>query len=122
MSKIESYQDLKVWQEGMILAEKCYKITTDFPPAEQYGMISQIRRAAVSAPANIAEGYGRETRGDYIRFLRIAQGSLKELETLIVLSTRVNLVTQPTIQPLLAQSKTVGVMLRSLIRALERKK
>jgi four helix bundle protein len=75
--KIQSYRDLEVWQQGMALAEACYRITKTFPREEIYGMVSQIRRAAVSIPANIAEGYGREYRNDYVKFLRIAQGSLK---------------------------------------------
>lgn len=78
--KVQSYRDLEVWRQGMALAEVCYRITKTFPKEEFYGMVSQIRRAAVSIPANIAEGYGREYRNEYIKFLRIAQGSLKELE------------------------------------------
>jgi four helix bundle protein len=78
---IQSYRDLLVWQEGMNLAEMCYLLTREFPREEIYGMTSQIRRAAASISANIAEDYGRENRGEYIQFLKIAQGSLKELET-----------------------------------------
>jgi four helix bundle protein len=78
---MQSYQELKVWQEAMNLAELSYKITKIFPREETYGMISQIRRSAASIPANIAEGYGRKSRRQYIQFLYIAQGSLKELET-----------------------------------------
>ena len=118
---MESYRDLRVWQEGMNLAEMSYQVTKTFPKEEMYGMISQIRRAAVSVPANIAEGYGRENRGEYIQFLRIAQGSLKELETHLLLATRVNLTTQPETSPVLKQCETVGKMLRSLIRALQQK-
>jgi four helix bundle protein len=117
---MESYRDLRVWQEGMNLAEMSYQVTKTFPKEEMYGMISQIRRAAVSVPANIAEGYGRENRGEYIQFLRIAQGSLKELETHLLLATRVNLTTQPETSPVLKQCETVGKMLRSLIRALQK--
>ncbi|MEM1308251.1 MAG: four helix bundle protein [Cyanobacteria bacterium P01_H01_bin.153] len=90
--KIQSYRDLEVWQKGMALAEVCYRVTKTFPQAEVYGMVSQIRRAAVSIPDNIAEGYGREYRNDYVRFLRIAQGSLKELETHLLLAVRVELI------------------------------
>jgi four helix bundle protein len=77
-SKIQSYRDLKVWQEAVNLAEICYRFTKTFPKEELYGMTTQIRRASVSIAANIAEGYGRKTRGEYIQFLYIAQGSLKE--------------------------------------------
>jgi four helix bundle protein len=116
---VQSYQDLKVWQAGMDLAEGCYRMTGQFPKAELYGMTSQIRRAATSIPANIAEGYGRETRGEYIRFLRIAQGSLKELETFLLLSARVGYTTQDSIQPLLNPCAALGKMLRALIRSLQ---
>ena len=118
--EIKSYQDLKVWQEGMDLAEACYQLTKRFPKDEIYGMTSQIRRAA-SIPANIAEGYGREYRAEYIRFLRIAQGSLKELETHLLLSARngVALTTLEVIDSLLKQCEFIGKMLRALIRALE---
>ena len=73
---INSYRDLRVWQEAMALAEACYRLTRRCPRDEIYGMISQVRRASASISANIAEGNGRENRGEYIQFLRIAQGSL----------------------------------------------
>jgi four helix bundle protein len=118
---INSYRDLNVWQEGMTLAENCYLLTRDYPREERYGMTSQIRRAAASIPANIAEGNGRENRGEYIQFLRIAQGSLKELETHLLLSERVALTSKEAIQPLLNQCERVGKMLRALIRVLQQK-
>ena len=111
-----SYQDLKIWQEGMNLAVMCYQLTQTFPKEERYGMTSQIQRAGASIPANIAEGYGRESKGDFIRFLQIAQGSLKELETHLILCQRVNLATPDQIQPLLQQCEKTGKMLRAFIR------
>ncbi len=78
---VRSYRDLRVWAEGMDPAVACYRATRKFPREEAYGMTSQIRRAAAAVPANIAEGYGRESPKELVRFLRIAQGSLKELET-----------------------------------------
>ncbi|MEM6837578.1 MAG: four helix bundle protein [Cyanobacteria bacterium P01_C01_bin.120] len=93
---MQSYRDLEVWQKGIALAAVCYRITQTFPKAEVYGMVSQIRRAAISIPANIAEGDGREYRNDYVRFLRIAQGSLKELETHFLLAVQVELITTET--------------------------
>ena len=75
-SKISGYRDLVVWQRAMELAEATYLLTKRFPPDEQYGLTSQARRAAASVAANIAEGYGRQTRASYVSFLRIAQGSL----------------------------------------------
>ncbi|MBE9036602.1 four helix bundle protein [aff. Roholtiella sp. LEGE 12411] len=123
MSKtpIQSYQDLQVWQEGMNLAESCYLLTRNFPKEETYGITTQIRRSAVSIPANIAEGYGRKTRGEYIQFLYIAQGSLKELETHMILSKRVNLIEAQSIDSVLAQCQLVGRLLQGLIRSLENK-
>ncbi|MEM9005168.1 MAG: four helix bundle protein [Cyanobacteria bacterium P01_F01_bin.86] len=118
--KIQSYRDLEVWQKGMVLAEVCYRITKTFPKEEVYGMVSQIRRAATSIPANIAEGYGREYRNEYIRFLRIAQGSLKELETHLLLAERVELITTKTAQPIFAQCESTGKLLRALLRALHK--
>src|SRR3989442_15043188 len=118
---IHSYRDLRVWQQAMTLAEACYRITRQFPKEELYGMTSQIRRAAASVPANIAEGRGRENRGEYIQFLRVAQGSLKELETHVLLSQRVGLATGPAAEPILADCELVGKMLRALIRSLQEK-
>src|SRR5690242_315326 len=100
---VRSYRDLRVWQDGMTLAARCYDITRTFPKEELYGITSQIRRSASSIPANIAEGNGRENRGEYIQFLRIAQGSLKELETHLLLSVRIGLTIQKSIDPILAQ-------------------
>jgi four helix bundle protein len=106
----------------MALAESCYRLTRTFPKDELYGMTSQIRRAAASVPANIAEAYGRETRGEYIQFLRVAQGSLKELETHLLLSQRVKVAPEPAFESVLNRCETVGKMLRALIRSLQKDK
>jgi four helix bundle protein len=103
----------------MELAATAYEVSNGFPSREIYGMTSQLRRSAGSVPANIAEGYGRESKGAYVHHLRIAQGSLKELETHALLAAKVKLTTAATIGPLLAQSDTVGKMLHGLIRSLE---
>ncbi|TWG95424.1 four helix bundle protein [Mesorhizobium sp. J18] len=89
--QIRDYRDLIVWQEAMDIAEEVYRLTRQFPREELFGMTSQLRRCAASIPANIAEGYGRGQRRTFIQFLRIAQGSLKELETHLALSVRVGL-------------------------------
>jgi four helix bundle protein len=117
---IESYRDLRVWQEAMNLAEACYRLTATFPRDEMFGMTAQIRRAAVSVPANIAEGYGRDSKGAYAQLLRVAQGSLKELETHLLLVQRLGLAQQTVVAPLLSSCDGVGRMLRSLIRSIER--
>jgi four helix bundle protein len=119
MSSIESYRDLDVWKLGMQLAKECYVLTQKFPKEEMFGLTSQVRRASVSIPANIAEGYGRDNRGEYVQFLRIVQGSLKELETHLLISTDVNITMPKNSQPLLDLCDRIGKMLRSLIRKLQ---
>ncbi|WP_280953048.1 four helix bundle protein [Rhizobium wuzhouense] len=116
---MNSYQDLKVWQRAMDLAVESYEVTTDFPREEVYGLVSQIRRAAGSVPANIAEGHGRNATGSYVQHLKIAQGSLKELETHFILSSRLGLVSKDRIKAVMSMSEEVGKMLRSLIRSLQ---
>jgi four helix bundle protein len=105
----------------MSVAESTYRLTTRFPKDELYGMTSQIRRSAVSIAANIAEGHGRENSGSFVQFLRIAQGSLKELETHLVLAGRVNLASTSDVEPILTQCDELGKMLRSLIRSIQRR-
>jgi four helix bundle protein len=119
--EIQSYRDLKVWQKGMGLAAICYLETKALPTDERFGLVSQIRRAAVSVPANIAEGYGRENRGEFIQFLPIAQGSLKELETHLLLAQRVHPKSSNGTATLLSQADELGRMLRALICALQNK-
>jgi four helix bundle protein len=114
----QSCRDLRVWNEAMALAEQCYPHTREFPRAEQFGLTAQIRRAAASIPANIAEGYGRDQTGSYVHFLRIAQGSCKELETHLLLAERVLEKTASAASPL-EQADVVGKMLRGLIRSLQ---
>jgi four helix bundle protein len=86
---LKSYRELTVWRDGIALVKACYLVTRAFPKDELFGLTSQIRRSAVSVPANIAEGYGRGTRKDYVRHLMIAQGSLKELETHLIIAAEV---------------------------------
>ena len=118
---VQSYRDLRVWQEGMTLAETGYRLTKCFPKEELYGFTSQIRRSAASIPANMAEGCGRENRGELIQFLRIAQGSLKELETHLLLTLRVGLANQADVEPVLNQCEKQGKQLRALLRSLQAK-
>jgi len=105
----------------MSIAERAYLLTACFPKDEVYGMTSQIRRAAVSIAANIAEGHGRENSGSFIQFMRVSQGSLKELETHLLLAVRVRLVSVEEVGPMLQQCDELGRMLRSLIRSIQRR-
>ena len=116
--RIESYRDLVVWQQAMDLAAAVYMATKTWPKDELYGLTSQARRAAASVPANIAEGYGRENSGSYQQFLRIAQGSLKELETHLLIAARVGIASREVVNGLIASSESVGKLLRLLIRKL----
>ncbi len=118
---LKSYRDLLVWQKAMELAIKSYKLSSQFPGTEIYGLTSQIRRASVSVPCNIAEGYGRSSRKEYLQFLFVAQGSLKELETQAILAHQLSFVSQESTRELLNESETLGKMLGSLIRSLRAK-
>jgi len=118
---INSYRDLRVWQGAMALAEACYLLTRGFPKDEMFGMTSQLRRAAASVPANIAEGHGRELTPSFIQFLRVAQGALKEVETHLLFSQRIGLATAEEVRSPMEQCEAVGKMLRALIRSLQQK-
>lgn len=85
---IQSYKDLKVWQRAIELIEEIYKLTANFLKEEIYGLTSQMRRCAISIPSNIAEGYKRRSLGEYVQFLKIADGSAAELETQLIISKR----------------------------------
>ncbi|MBJ6133167.1 four helix bundle protein [Ochrobactrum sp. Q0168] len=115
---VNSYRDLLVWQQAMELVTSIYQLTNSWPKEEIYGLTSQARRAAVSVPANIAEGFGRENRGSYQQFLRIAQGSLKELETHLLIAEQLGYIQKEAIDPMMAASESVGKLLRFLIRKL----
>jgi len=116
---IQSYRDLDVWQKAIALSVSCYRVTSELPKEELYGMTAQIRRASVSVAANIAEGHGREHTRTFIHFLRISQGSLKELETHLVLVEQIGLLAKERVQPLVTAADEVGRMLRALIRVLQ---
>lgn len=121
MNTIKSYRDLEVWQKAMTLAELCYAVTSNFPSRETYGLASQIRRAGVSIPSNIAEGHSRRTLQAYLNHLSIALGSQSELETQIELSCRLKLISKQSASEILQLAGQVGRMLHALIRSLERK-
>ncbi len=119
--EISSYRDLKVWQAAISLTEAIYRRSADFPKAETYGLTAQVRRASVSIAANIAEGHGRETTPLFIQFLRVAQGSVKEAETHIIIAEKLAYLSADEAKGLLAQTDEIGRMLRALIRSLQEK-
>ncbi|RWC29438.1 MAG: four helix bundle protein [Mesorhizobium sp.] len=116
---IRDYRDLIVWKEAMDIAEEVYVLTRGFPREELYGITSQMRRCAVSIPANIAEGFGRAQRRTFIQFLRIAQGSLKELETHTMLCIRIGLLSQEQSAKLEPRYTELGKRLVSFVRSLD---
>jgi four helix bundle protein len=117
---IRSYRDLSVWERGMDLAVASYSVARSLPQVEKFALAAQIRRACVSIPANVAEGYGRRHLGDYLRHLYIANGSLKELETEIMLTERLGYCTADVIGEPLQMADVLGRMLGSLCRKLAR--
>ena len=116
---VRSYRDLVVWQRAMDLVVECYRVAKLLPKAEAYGLVSQIQRAAVSVPANIAEGHGREHLGDYLHHLSVANGSLMELETHLLLTERLGYVTVGEIDWALSLSGEAGRMLAGLTTSLK---
>ena len=86
------YKDLQIWQQGILLCENIYKITKKFPSEEKYNLTSQINKCAVSIPSNIAEGHGRISPKEFLRFCNISRGSLNELETQIIIANKLNLI------------------------------
>jgi four helix bundle protein len=118
---LKNYKELIVWQKSYQLCLKIYKVTAGFPNDERFGLVSQIRRAVVSIPSNIAEGYGRKTTPDYIRSLFIAYGSICELDTQILLSGDLGYIEPAVLEELKKEIQEVERMLKALIRALEEK-
>jgi len=121
-SSVRSYRDLLVWQRSLDLATRVYAVTDLFPRCEVYGLAVQMRRAAVSIPSNIAEGHGRHHLGDYLRHLSIANGSLMELETQVMIASRREYFTPDVEQSLLDSSAEIGRMLAGLTRSLSRRR
>lgn len=104
------FEDLKIWQKAMDITEDCYVVTNNFPKEEKYGLISQIRKSAVSVPSNIAEGAGRNTNGEFRQFLGIANGSSFELLTQLYLSKRLKLITEEKARPIINEILEVTKM------------
>lgn len=118
MTEIRSFRDLVVWQKGMDLAESVYRASKAFPKEEQYGQTSQLRRAAISIPSNIAEGQARITTGEFVQFLGIARGSLAEVETQFLLAQRFGYLTPESTQIYLDLITETGRLLNGLLRSL----
>ncbi len=116
-AKIRSYQDLVAWQKAYELARRIYGLTKRFPEDERFGMTAQMRRAAVSIPSNIAEGWGRNSKNDYLRFLKIARGSTYELQTQIRLAIDFDYATPS--DETLGLTGDVERLINGLIRSLE---
>ena len=113
---MKDYKDVTVWQRSMQLAEEIYKIVRFLPREELFGLSNQMKRAAVSIPSNIAEGYGRESKNDYLHFLRIARGSLYEVETQLYLCLRIGFFEEQQTELAFSYCREIGKMLNVLLR------
>ena len=116
---IQCYRDLKVWQEGVALVEAVYSLTQKFPRSELFGLSSQVQRAAISIPSNIAEGHARASRKEFLHFLSISLGSLAELETQLFLVQRLAYISQEELTASLMKTEEMGKMIRGLQKALQ---
>lgn len=120
-NEVKDYRDLRVWQHAMDWVTEVYSVSREFPKEETYGLTSQLRRAAVSVPANIAEGASRQGPKEFLHFLSIARGSLAESSTLIVIAERLAYLESERAEPLLAQAEDISRMLTMLRRSLSAK-
>lgn len=118
--KVKNYQELIAWQKAMDLVEEVYTASKSFPREEIYGLTSQLRRAAVSIPSNVAEGQGRRTTPDFLRHLSIAYGSLREVETQILIATRLRYLAAEKCQDVMKIAGEVGRLLNGLMASLAR--
>jgi four helix bundle protein len=116
--KAENYTELVVWQKGMALVKETYQITRSFPADEKFGLVSQMRRAAVSIPSNIAEGQARRTTGEFIQFISQAEGSVAELRTQFLIAVDLGFCTKAEAQPSLLLTSELRKMLNGLRRKL----
>jgi four helix bundle protein len=119
--KSKSYRDLIVWQKSMDLAVSVYKLSSKLPDTEKYGLRSQMQRSSSSIPMNIAEGHARKHRPHFLLHLSYAQGSLAELETQLILSTRLEMINREAIGPIWKDAQEVGKMLYSMVEKLKAK-
>jgi len=117
----DSFRDLAAWQRAIELTLQVYKLTSAFPDSERFGLTNQLRRATVSVASNIAEGYGRSTRGEYVLFLGHARGSVSEVETQLVIAKALNFGQKVALQKAEELCSEVGRMLRAMMKALQSK-
>lgn len=120
--EIRRYRDLLVWQKAIAWVEAVYAATADWPADERFGLTSQVRRAAVSVPSNIAEGCARRSTGDFVRYLLIAQGSLAEAETQLIIAHRLAYLSEAALSSLLDPADELSRMLAGLITKLEERR
>lgn len=111
---IRNYRDLLVWQKAMHLVEEVYQLTSRFPPDERFGLVAQLRRAAVSIPSNIAEGQARKSTREFVQFISLAEGSLAEVDTQLLLSERLGLCVDRDVQTLFSVIEEIRKMLMAL--------
>ena len=121
MNSVLSYRDLIIWQKGIDLVLEVYKLSDCLPDKEKYGLCSQMQRAAVSVPANVAEGHGRDSTKEFIRHLSIAKGSLAELETHITIAAKLNFIDQEQFKTFTTSSQEIARMISGLQRSLRNK-
>jgi|SRR5580692_11828692 four helix bundle protein len=114
----ESFKNLAAWQRSIEMTVAVYKLTSSFPASERFGLTNQLRRAAVSVASNIAEGYGRSTRGEYVQFLGHARGSNSEVETQLVIAKALGFGSQQALRTSEELCKVVGIMLGALMKSL----
>jgi four helix bundle protein len=117
----QNYRDLVAWQKAMDLVVAVYRASATFPRDEIYGLRSQLRGAAVSVPSNIAEGQGRRTKNEFARFLSVAHGSLRELETQVLIAGRLNYLSAAIVKELLGMASLTGRLITGLANSLRRK-
>jgi four helix bundle protein len=117
----KNYRDLVAWQKAMDLVENVYLVSKGFPRDELYGLTSQVRRAAVSVPSNIAEGQGRFTTGEFVHLLSVGHGSLREVETQIIIAGRLNYLSEPKANGVLELASEVGRLINGLANSLGRR-
>ncbi len=121
MTQIKSFRDLLVWQKSMNLVTDIYQLTRNFPQAEMFGLTSQVRRASISIPSNIAEGYGRNTSKDYLRYLQIALGSLYEIQTQLEIASNLHFLEIFDFNKMISLCLEIERMLTSLIAKIKAK-